>query len=304
MQAVKRSRFIGSAVNLLRTFGFDGLSLDFLPGAKKGRFTQLIQALKREFSAEVARSRRSRLLLVAGVSAEKDVIEASYDVRRIAGDLDFINVRTFNFRGARETVAVHHSPLFKGSQDAGNKMNSDTDFAMWHWRIQGAPAEKLNLGIASFGRVYTLTHTSSDVGAPVSGLGRKGNFTRTRGQWAYYEVCKNLGDAKIHEIPDQKVPYATVDDQWVGFDDLASLTTKVNYLKNNDFGGAFIWSLDLDDFSGDFCQQGKSPLTTSLHDLLFPEAPDVNNFCRSRPDGLYINPSNQHKFFSCAHGIT
>lgn len=48
------------------------------------------------------------------------------------------------------------------------------------------------------------------------------------------------------------------------------LLLQVRYLKNNTFGGAFVWALDLDDFNGQFCGQGQYPLISSLRSLLFP----------------------------------
>lgn len=39
-------------------------------------------------------------------------------------------------------------------------------------------------------------------------------------------------------------------------------------MKDGKFGGAFIWSLDLDDFDGHFCGQGKNPLIGYLRSLL------------------------------------
>lgn len=43
---------------------------------------------------------------------------------------------------------------------------------------------------------------------------------------------------------------------------------QVNYLKENNFGGAFVWALDLDDFAGQFCRQGNYPLIGQLRTLL------------------------------------
>lgn len=42
----------------------------------------------------------------------------------------------------------------------------------------------------------------------------------------------------------------------------------MNYLKENKFGGAFVWALDLDDFAGQFCGQGNYPLIGQLRTLL------------------------------------
>lgn len=39
-------------------------------------------------------------------------------------------------------------------------------------------------------------------------------------------------------------------------------------MKKNNFAGAMVWSLDLDDFTGTFCNQGKYPLITTLKTAL------------------------------------
>ncbi len=39
---------------------------------------------------------------------------------------------------------------------------------------------------------------------------------------------------------------------------------KIKYLQEHGFGGAFVWALDMDDFSGYFCDQGNYPLVNHL----------------------------------------
>lgn len=43
---------------------------------------------------------------------------------------------------------------------------------------------------------------------------------------------------------------------------------QVDYLRSWQLGGAAVWTLDMDDFSGQFCEQGKYPLISHLKDKL------------------------------------
>ena len=43
---------------------------------------------------------------------------------------------------------------------------------------------------------------------------------------------------------------------------------QVRYLKEQKYGGAFVWALDLDDFNGQFCGEGIHPLLSHLHNIL------------------------------------
>lgn len=55
---------------------------------------------------------------------------------------------------------------------------------------QGAPKEKLMIGMPTYGRSFTLVDKDKfDIGAPASGGGVAGNFTNESGFLSYYEVC-------------------------------------------------------------------------------------------------------------------
>lgn len=56
----------------------------------------------------------------------------------------------------------------------------------------GAPASKLVMGIPTFGKSFTLASSEMGVGAPVSGPGLPGRFTKEEGVLAYYEVGNDV----------------------------------------------------------------------------------------------------------------
>lgn len=65
----------------------------------------------------------------------------------------------------------------------------------------------------------------------------------------------------------------------VSFIVLPLFLLQVEYLKSRQLGGAAVWTLDMDDFSGQFCEQGKYPLISHLkHALSEGEAAVYNCF--------------------------
>ncbi|XP_012585477.1 PREDICTED: oviduct-specific glycoprotein [Condylura cristata] len=151
---------------------------------------------------------------------------------------------------------------------------NNREFAMKYWRDNGVPAEKLVMGFPTYGRTMRLNSSEVFVGAPMSGSGSVGPYTHEAGFWAYYEICTFLPEATTSWTEDQKVPYAYKGNEWVGFNNLESYENKVKFLKENGFGGAMIWALDLEDFLGSFCGEGAYPLISKLMSLMGLQTPE------------------------------
>lgn len=129
------------------------------------------------------------------------------------------------------------------------------------WERLGAPKDKIVVGMATYGRTFTLANPANNgMNAPTTGGGKAGEFTREAGFLAFYEVCEMLKNGATYIWDEeQKVPYAVDGDQWVGFDDERSIRNKMKWLLDNDYAGAMVWTIDMDDFTGK-CTNKKYPL--------------------------------------------
>lgn len=90
-----------------------------------------------------------------------------------------------------------------------------------YWLEQGAPAEKLVVGIPAYGRSFTLASSSKNgIGSKTIGPGKAGPYTREGGMLGYNEICEYIQRGwTVQREPEQRVPYAFKGNQWVGYDD-------------------------------------------------------------------------------------
>ncbi|KAL1402578.1 hypothetical protein pipiens_019709, partial [Culex pipiens pipiens] len=212
-----RLRFAKDAAEFCERMGFDGLDVDWeYPGQRDGD-----PSVDRENFVELLSDLKQEfsnrgLLLTAAVAAAENSAAISYNISGISTHLDFINL-------------------------------------MAYWLRQGAPAEKLNLGVAFYGRSFTLRNVGDNgIGAPAGGPGHAGPYTYESGFLGYNEICEKLQFEKWNHCWDneQQVPYAYSANQWVGYDDSESVTLKANFIKRYGLAGSMVWSIETDDFHG------------------------------------------------------
>ncbi|CAI5689221.1 acidic mammalian chitinase [Oreochromis niloticus] len=318
-----RAAFISSVISFLHTHNFDGINLDWeypghngSPVGDKEKFTLLVTELAKAFEDDAKDSGRSQLLLSASVAGIRQTIDRAYEVNKIVPHFDFINIMTYDFHGHWEAVTGHNSPLYSSSADPGSQIHYNINSSVFYWISLGAPSGKLLLGFPTYGRTYRLSSGATGLGAPANGPADPGPYTQTAGFWAFYEICDFINTASVGWISEQEVPYATYGSSWLGYDDKRSYSSKVQWMTANNLGGAHVWTLDMDDFSGSFCSAGAYPLINHLRTLMgFTPKPTTTprptttrdpsaDFCHARPDGLYENPADKTTFFQCFQGNT
>ncbi|XP_065558234.1 probable chitinase 10 isoform X2 [Artemia franciscana] len=269
-----RQNFIFSTIPFLRKHNFDGLDLDweYPKGSDdKKNLVSLLKEIRQAFEAESAETREPRLLLTAAVPVGPENVQGGYDVPAVSQYLDFINVMAYDFHGKWENTVGHNAPLYAPSSDSAWRKQLSVDAATKLWVRLGAPKEKLIIGMPTYGRSFTLSNSGNYfVNAPSSGGGKAGVFSREAGFLAYYEICEMLRSGAAYNWDDEmQVPFLVHGDQWVGFDDERAIRNKMKWLKDGGYGGAMVWSIDMDDFTGTVCGGGvKYPLIGAIREEL------------------------------------
>lgn len=173
---------------------------------------------------------------------------------------------SYDFHGAWENVTGFNSPLTDHNGDRFSVKDAGET-----WVEMGVPLNKIMIGLATYGRGWTLAGTDNGIGALARGPSTAGLYTRADGVLSYYEICDLLAKGAIRIFDSQQsVPYLVLGNQWCGYEDVESIDIKLNWIKQRKFGGAFVWALDFDDFRGTCSQHGSKryPLTSRIKDIL------------------------------------
>nr|CAD7397475.1 unnamed protein product [Timema poppensis] len=258
-----RAAFVDNAANFVRQNGFNGLDVDWeFPGdgtgsqtSDKVAFTTTLAALRTKFTP-------LGLLLSAACPSPSYYIRVSYNVSSISQSLDFINLMTYDFHNGYQSTTGLNAPLYVRKADSDKELNVVA--GVNNWLNNGAPANKINVGMGFYGTAFSLKDASKNgVGAASSGPGG------SDGAMEYYKICKSQYDDdgwNLNWDDEADVPFGNLGKLWVGYDDPDSIAEKAQYVVSNQLGGAMVWSMDQDDYKG-YCGE-KNILLKSINNNL------------------------------------
>ncbi|KAI9840151.1 MAG: hypothetical protein M1838_004196 [Thelocarpon superellum] len=228
--ASTRTRFGQSAHALVVEYGLDGIDVlevdwEHPANAEQGRhYVQLLRAIRESLPAP-------DFLLTSALPAGQWALQHIH-LGHAQTYLDFVNVMTYDFSGPWVDVAGHHAQLFAPAHPHNDAARISGQTAVEYMRGHGVPAEKLVLGVPSYGRSFV---GASGVGQPYSGhAGTDGTF----------DYC-DLPRPGAQEFMDTTVVAASCvggDGGFVSYDNADSVRLKAAFAVEYSLAGLFYWT--------------------------------------------------------------
>ena len=243
--------FASNALVFINNNNLDGIDIDweYPDGADVAKYPEFLEILRSTFP--------SNLMVTAAMGAYPSRRESSYtDTARICAALDYVHLMTYDMHGGWESVIGHHSPwVTDGTHPNDPNQVMTVKASVDSWLGAGCPAEKVTIGFGSYGRGFVASGTVDRTYPGTATAAAQ--YTGEAGYLAYYEIC-NFNS--IYIDPNIQSAVAVSGSTWVGFETPESAEVKLQYLVEKGMAGTMWWTLDLDDFNGQFCGDGSYPL--------------------------------------------
>lgn len=253
--AETRSSFVNNVVAFIEENSLSGIDIDweFPTADNRNNFVLILQLLRRSFDV-------SGYVLSIATAPDKWRADEFYDIPRISQEVDFINLMTYDLRGAWDSCIGHHAQLYPHHTDSSYRRELNVAASVTYWLSNGAPADKIILGIPTYGNTLILADVKQHK------IGSEINANRTNESQkniSYDEYCtmKSHGWKQFYDT-NYSVYYAVNDFTWFGFDSVQQVIRKSKFIKRHGLGGVMFWSIDTDDYNND-CLQGQFPLINS-----------------------------------------
>jgi chitinase len=179
-------------------------------------------------------------LLTIATGADEAYVKNT-ELGELHNTIDFLNIMTYDFYNGWHNVNGHHSNYLSSAQPEMDK-NSVVNAVEMHVNA-GFPAEKINLGIPFYGRIWKGVKTDSDQilfnTAETVGMGID-----------YIDFYQNINANGFTRYWDDtaKAPYLWNPETktFISYEDEESIKIKMEYLKQRGLAGVMFWEYSAD----------------------------------------------------------
>lgn len=238
-----RKKLADSILEAVETYHFDGVDIDWeYPGYETGRDVTVDRPNFTAMMAQIANTLKKAnedYLVTSAVPGGPWGVDR-YDVPNLNDILDYIHLMTYDFHTSAK--AVHHTALYSSSNTSSGCSVADT---IRVYKERGASMEKLVVGIAFYGRVYTLSGAATTPkGVGSTNVVQSGNhITYTDIITKYYNNPTVKARMIYHYDTNSCAPtiYDPATNTVISFDDPNSIDAKCKYVWNYDLAGIMYW---------------------------------------------------------------
>ncbi|MEM7549466.1 MAG: glycoside hydrolase family 18 protein [Bacteroidota bacterium] len=247
-----RDKFANSALGYMIRNSIDGIDLDWeypgLPGNNNTHrpedgenYVKVLTLIREKLDSVSSITQQEYLLTIAG-GANKGYIE-QVDMKRISEQLDFVNLMTYDFHGGWEGKTGHHANMMPSESDNNDYIYS-MERAIKQYMEDGAPAEKIVIGVPFYGRWWKGV-------VPINN-GLYQNAGNQYGTLNFNIIQDSLIRSKGYDVrwdSSSQAPYIWdhSDSLFVSFETIKSLRLKTEYIKEQGLKGIMFWRLTGDD---------------------------------------------------------
>ena len=229
-----RKVFIDSIVKFVKETGIDGIDLDWEypnSGAAGIAFSQDDTPNFTYFISELRTALdniRPHILITVAVGAGLKCVQ-DIEIKKIEPFIDYLNIMTYDLGHSQDGSYRHHTNLFKEADDP----QVSADEAITNYHNAGMPYEKIIMGSATYGKVFTLD--KNDV---------------PHGHYPYWKIESELASnpsVKFEWIEEAHAPIIILNkNHYVTYDDPRSISDKCKYIKEHNMAGIMYWEYNAD----------------------------------------------------------
>ena len=236
-----RKVFADDAVRFVRAYGLDGIDVDWeFPGMKKAtrsadrtNFTALLATLRASFDEASRQDGKKYYVTVASGAFEQylNYIEPL----KVTPLVDYFFLMTYDFHGQWNEYNGHHTNLY---MPAGKPYGHSVERIVNLYIGKGIPKNKIVIGAAFYGRKWTGVELKQ--GAVVYNPGKG------VGSVSYRNIVSLLKDGNGYRRYWDRQAYAPfIYNQsqkiFISYDDIESVSRKVDFACINNLGGIMYW---------------------------------------------------------------